>query len=115
MSMIESILADADLGFRVSRFLKSLIVWSSKTFGNEFERGPVGALKHLEKEAREAQNEPTDLEEYADIFILLCDALWRVGFTFVDLINAVETKHEKNKKRNWPKNVDPNEPVEHIK
>ena len=29
--------------------------WSRATFGSDTERGPLGPLKHLEKEAKEAQ------------------------------------------------------------
>src|SRR5688500_7375797 len=51
--------------------------WSQATFGSDDERGPIGALKHLAKEAVEAQAAPDDEEEYADCLLLILDAARR--------------------------------------
>jgi hypothetical protein len=90
--------------------------WSQRTFGVDAERGPIGALKHLEKEAKEAQQAVgTDelVVELADCFLLLLDATRRSGFKLDALIEAAQAKMEINKQRDWPKPTS-DEPVEHI-
>jgi NTP pyrophosphatase (non-canonical NTP hydrolase) len=101
--------------------------WSQKTFGSDEERGPVGALRHLEIEAREAceewrfyrsgQSELQDVkEEFADCFLLLLDASRRAGLSFQELLDAAVAKHEKNKRREWPKvEAGGESPVLHVK
>ncbi len=104
--------------------------WSQSTFGTDSERGPIGALRHLEKEAKEAADEAVGLmplaqgtamqaneallEELADCFLLLLDASRRSGVGIGDLINASARKMRKNKQREWPKPTS-DEPVEHIR
>lgn len=92
--------------------------WSQATFGNDLERGPMGALKHLEKEARECQAaiaNPENLrEEMADCFLLLLDACRRAGIKPMQLVEAAQEKMTINKRRTWPKPTD-DEPVEHVK
>ena len=87
--------------------------WSVKTFGSDADRGPIGALRHLEKEAAEAQGNPTDSSEYADCLLLILDASRRAGIGLAELINAAAKKMEVNKSRRWPEPT-PDEPVEHL-
>lgn len=101
--------------------LSDLIVeqaeWSQKTFGLDSERGPIGALKHLEKEAKEAyESIGTDSykEELADCLLLLLDGTRRSNIKLLDLIEVASQKMIKNKARSWPKPTS-DEPVEHIK
>ena len=89
--------------------------WSAETFGGTDARGPLGPLRHLEKEAAEAQADCGDLTEYADCLIVLLDASWRAGFTAGDIIDAAFKKMEENRKREWPEVTDPNAPVEHVR
>lgn len=86
--------------------------WSQRTFGKDAERGPMGALKHLECEAREAQKNPTDKSEYADCLLLILDASRRAGMSIRDLLKAAEAKQEINEKRTWAKPTS-DEPVFH--
>ena len=89
--------------------------WSREVFGPDHVRGPVGPLKHLAKEVEECLRDPNDLEEYADLLFLLCDATRRAGFCPEELFTAAFAKLEKNKAREWPA-FDPskvNEAVEH--
>src|SRR5438128_934328 len=104
-----------NLGSRLLAFWLGLLPWSRRTFGDAEVRGPIGPLKHLAKEAQEAANDPSNIEEYADCFIIFSDALWRAGFNWHKLLGAVEKKMKVNKQRTWPK-VDPgnNEPMEHV-
>lgn len=96
-------------------FAHDLRDWSSETFGSKEFRGPVGALKHLEKEAREAylETDPEKLrEEIADCCFLVLDAAWREGMSFADLVEECQKKLVKNRSRVWTKPTS-DEPVEH--
>ena len=125
----------AVLGFELAALAEDQQSWSSQTFGGKDVRGPVGTLKHLAKEAVEAQAAWVRLKEMAadapladrvaavedvqeemgDILILLLDAGWRAGLTPLDIIRAAGAKMSKNKARLWPQLADqnPNEPTEH--
>lgn len=72
--------------------------FSERVFGKG---GPLGPLAHLQEEAREVFLSPHDLSEYADCYLLLCDALRRAGYTLADLINAAENKHGICKNSEW--------------
>lgn len=98
---------------RMDEFWKQHSAWSQSVFGTDAERGPVGALKHLEKEAREAQAKPEDKEEYADCLFLTLDAARRAGMTLDELLDVAFSKLEKNKKRRWVTPANPDEPIEH--
>jgi hypothetical protein len=99
-----------DLWAALSRF-------SDRAFGPPSIRGPIGPLKHLEKEAREAQAAPADVVEYADCLLLVFDAARRAGFTIYDLFDAAIAKNERNERRTWPdwRGLDPNDSIEHVR
>lgn len=97
-------------------------IWSEQIFGPGYHRGPIGPLKHLEKEAREARDSFIRSgdsnhvqEELADCLFLVLDANWRAGFSPDSLLAACEQKLDKNRLRIWPdwRTVDPNSAVEH--
>lgn len=88
--------------------------WSQSVFGTDAERGPIGALKHLAKEAQEAQETPDNKEEYADCLFLTFDSARRAGITFHELFAIAFAKLEKNRKRQWQKPTS-DEPVEHVR
>ena len=98
----------------IEEFWQAQAQWSHKVFGPSSVRGPLGPLKHLAKEALEAQANPADLEEYADCLFLVIDSCWRAGFTFDELLEACWRKLEKNKARVWSVGS-PDEPVEHVR
>ncbi len=89
--------------------------WSQATFGTDAERGPLGPLKHLAKEAVEAQANPTDLSEFVDCLFLTFDATRRAGFTFEQLRDAAWAKLEVNKARKWSVPTKGDEAVEHVR
>jgi hypothetical protein len=107
--------------------------WSQATFGTDSERGPIGAIRHLQKEAREAETaavvvaatwpdselaplRTADLqEELADCLLLLLDANRRAGFSLPNLIDAAAAKMVKNKARTWPAPLAGDLPTEHVK
>ena len=105
---------------RLSDLINDQSEWSQANFGSDQERGPIGTLKHLEKEAREAyesysENEDNYQKELADCLLLLLDATRRSCLSFVQLVDLASNKMKTNKAREWPKNTKLDEPVEHIK
>lgn len=89
--------------------------WSQETFGSDSERGPLGAIRHLAKEAVECEKAvgtPHLQEELADVLILFLDASRRAGYRPLEIVVSAIAKMEKNKQRTWPKPVD-DMPVEH--
>lgn len=116
-----------DLFDNIADLVHSQSEWSQKTFGSDEERGPIGALRHLEIEARETCEEwrffrsgksdrQSVNEEFADCFLLLLDASRRAGLSFRELLDAAIAKHEKNKRREWPKiEAGGESPVLHVK
>jgi len=103
-----------ELGLSLTNLSQIQSDWSQATFGTDQERGPIGTLKHLAKEALEAAEHPHDFYEYADCLILLLDASRRAGMTPRELIDLALVKMEINKTRAWPKPVN-DEPTEHIR
>jgi hypothetical protein len=93
-------------------FFDDLAEWQWQTFGEGY--NPLPTLTHLKEEVEEAIAEPNNLEEYADIFILLLSAVDRAGYDLSDLLKAVEQKHAVNKLRTWGK-PDRNGVVKHVK
>ncbi|MEL6295926.1 MAG: dATP/dGTP pyrophosphohydrolase domain-containing protein [Pseudomonadota bacterium] len=85
--------------------------WSVETFGSV---GPIGALKHLEKETREVQENPADLFEWVDLYFLLWDAQRRAGVTDAEIAAAGEEKLAVCRRRTWPKAVE-GQPTEHVR
>lgn len=102
------------LGELLSSLAKDQSEWSQATFGTDAERGPLGALRHLEKEALETQAAPNDIGEYADCFLLILDAARRAGISPLQLIEAAQRKMVINRQRTWPRPVD-DQPVEHVR
>lgn len=102
------------LGVYFQSLADEISSWSQFTFGTDAERGPIGPLKHLAKEAMEAANDPSDRAEYADCLILILDASRRAGITPQELVSAALEKMQVNRSRSWPKPVN-DEPVEHVR
>ena len=106
-----------DFADKFTDLIRDQADWSQATFGSDSERGPMGALKHLEKEARECQEAvgtPELREELADCLLLLLDASRRAGIKPTQLVEAAQAKMVKNKERTWPKPTS-DEPVEHVR
>ena len=101
----------------IQAFWRAQAEWSTATFGSDAERGPVGPLKHLEKEAREAYGE-TDVDrrrvEIADCLFLVIDAARRAGMTWDELVDTAWAKLAINKARQWQKPTSDG-PVEHVR
>ena len=99
---------------RVQAFWDAQAEWSRATFGADNERDHIGPLKHLAKEAAEAQVRPADPEEIADCLFLVFDAARRSGLTLTELVEFAEKKLVVNKARKWSKPTN-DEPVEHVR
>lgn len=107
-------LATSQLGCALAELAADQAAWSQATFGSDVERGPIGALLHLEREAREAAENPADVTEYADCLLLILDASRRAGLDPLKLIRAAQEKMKVNKSRVWPKTVG-DVPTEHAR
>lgn len=87
------------------RLLADIRAWQAATFT---QRTPESISEHLRREAHELAARPHDMEEAADVFLLL------VGLTDGrDLEAAVRYKLDKNKARKWGQ-PDAHGVVEHI-
>lgn len=113
-SRADKIVASFVLGTELLSLAVDQKEWSEKTFGSYMERGPVGPLKHIMKECQEAVDDPTDIEEYADILILWLDSVWRAGFGLLPVIKAAQKKMEVNKTRKFSAPT-ADEPMEHVR
>lgn len=92
--------------------------WSEETFGPSSHRGPIGPLRHLEKEAVEAyleEDNSKQKEEIADCLFLVFDAARRAGMSYSQLTKACMAKLRKNKERTWPdwRNLPADMAIEH--
>jgi Protein of unknown function (DUF550)/Domain of unknown function (DUF4406) len=76
---------------------RQITKWQEETFGKRTD--PKPPLHHLEKEVKELLENPDDLLEYADCFILLFNAVNIAGFTSEQLLKGIAKKFEINKKR----------------
>jgi len=102
-------------------FLEEIMVWSNATFP---ESTTTAKLKHLIKEVgeviKEVENQVSSAqrrrvrEEFADVFILLLNALSSEGIHFGQLVEDAKAKMEINKTREWG-TPDEHGVVEHIK
>ena len=76
--------------------------WSEETFGPVSRRGPRGPLDHLRKEIAEAEENPGDISEFADLIFLATEAACRAGHWPKAMARALEDKLAVNMARDWP-------------
>lgn len=109
-----------DFADKLMDLIRDQAEWSQATFGSDQTRSPMGALKHLAKEAVEAQEALAagDAErlkvELADCYLLLLDACRRAKIKPMQLVEAAQEKMKVNRSRQWPVPTT-DEPVEHIR
>lgn len=89
--------------------------WSEKTFGPGLRT--LGVTNHIRKELDEIEEDPHDLNEWIDVVILALDGAWRSGHSPEEIMTALHTKWEKNRKRKWPdwRLANEDSPIEHVK
>lgn len=87
--------------------------WSNVVFGEEYCRGPVGAVKHIVKECQEvidAVDQKLPLhevhKELADIGLLWLDAVRRAGTNLPRMILLMSVKQKQCELRNWEQSSD---------
>lgn len=127
--------AAVDLFDVLTDLIREQAIWSQATFGNDVTRGPVGPLKHLEKEVKEAYEAwgkikntdgLVDLElwnknreaykvELADCLLLLLDSMRRSGVKIMDLLKIARDKLEINKSRKWNTPTSETDFAEHVR
>ncbi len=78
--------------------------WSSIQFPHQ---NPHSKITHLRSELTELDEDPTDIMEYADCFMLLIDTARLAGYDMGEIYQALRDKLEINKNREW------GEPDEH--
>jgi hypothetical protein len=79
----------------ISTISKDVAEWAEKTFPNQT---PKSKAEHLVDEAKELAEKPGDMEEMADVFLLLVHIAYMQG---VNLLEAARKKLEINRKRQW--------------
>lgn len=94
--------------------MESHAKWSQETFGSDDERDCFGPLEHLKKEIEEVKQNPADITEWADMFLLYLDGLRRAGIGFPMMLEVARRKHEHNKTRKWNK-AENGKPSEHVR
>ena len=94
----------------LSNIIEKHCAWCGETFTNGT---AMGALTHMKREVAELEADinnwaprEQELEEFADVFGCLIDAMARRGFTHYDLTNAFYAKLVKNQGRTWVDNGD---------
>jgi hypothetical protein len=83
------------------RLQKEAFEWSESQFGSKEERGPEGPLNHLKKEIDEVLENQDDVEEWADVLLLVLDGMSRVGMSVNYVEDAAWDKLNINKRRKW--------------
>jgi hypothetical protein len=101
----------------IEQWLYEHSAWSVKVNGpfNENNRRTVGIVNHIRKELQEILSDPLDREEWIDVIILGLDGYLRHGGQICQVLSDLQSKLAKNKGRKWPKPVDQDTPVEHIR
>lgn len=90
--------------------------WSLETFGPGDRY--AGVVKHIKKELKEIEENPSDLIEWVDVIFLAMDGAMRsAGADGAAIAEAMWSKHAKNTRREWPdwRTLQPGEVSQHIK
>lgn len=89
-------------------------LWSLDTFGPGFR---TGVFRHIEKEVKEAEAQPEDISEWADLLILTLDGAMRAGHLPENIIAAYHAKIAANQERTWPdwRGLPTDAPIEHVR
>lgn len=94
-------------------FIDNKVTWSKDTFGPG--RRTEGICKHIEKELAEIRKDPGDLTEWVDVILLALDGASRLGYSGVEIIDAIYRKQSVNYGREWPAPRGEDEAIEHVR
>lgn len=99
----------------LSEHIERQIAWSQRTFGPGARM--VGIIRHIDKELREIEAKPDDIEEWIDVVILALDGAWRSGASADMIVEALQAKQLKNELRNWPdwREIAQDVAIEHVR
>lgn len=97
----------------IPSLLAEHIPWSKATFGPGARTG--GITKHIEKELDEIRQNPTDLMEWIDVIILALDGAWRAGHPPQHIEQALASKLDCIRQREYPMPASEDEPSEHVR
>lgn len=81
-------------------YYRKQIGWSRLTFGPGHRT--KGVIEHIQKELKEIEEKPFDLNEWIDVIILAMDGFWRHGGSAEDLLPYLLVKQMRNMSRTWP-------------
>lgn len=89
--------------------------FSEATFGPG--QRTSGVIDHIQKELREVEEDPLNLEEWIDVILLALDGAWRTGATPQEIAAAIDAKMTKNENREWPdwREVGQDQAIEHVR
>src|SRR6185369_13100090 len=95
--------------------LKRQAKFSLETYGPGLRT--QGIIKHIKKELKEIEEEPTDIKEWIEVVILALDGAWRAGGEPQAIIDALIAKQSENESRTWPdwRTFSDGEAIEHIR
>ena len=77
---------------------KKSVKWSRETFKDSTMESN---LAHLRDEIDEIEQNPDDIEEWADVILLYMNGASLAGHTMDDILEAAYKKYEKNINRKW--------------
>jgi NTP pyrophosphatase (non-canonical NTP hydrolase) len=80
---------------------EEIVDWIGRIHPN---RTTEGTLVKLFEEIGELASKPSDVDEYADVLIVLLDIAHQQGISASDLLPAVRRKMEVNRNRTWMAN-----------
>lgn len=103
------------ISVKLERLTREHFQWSDEAFGTVKEHSTIGTLKHLAKEIDEIMEDPSDIEEWADGYLLLMDGARRAGHSVEQILDAAYAKLQVNKQRIWAKPSSPDESIEHVR
>jgi len=98
-----------------AKHISRQITFSRRTFGPGHRT--KGVIDHIRKELTEIENDPLDVNEWADVIILAFDGAWRAGYQAQEILDAVVNKQYANEKRDWPdwRTAEPDQAIEHVR
>ncbi len=113
------------LGVSLTALADQHAAWSRRTFGEDHEKGPTGALRHMKAECDETIEAVEQLNrmmrgdetgahaqamkvgsEYADLLLLLLDSSRRSGVSPAELVRFAHAKMQVNKTRVYKRTPD---------
>lgn len=97
----------------IHEYVAKQMEWSRSVFGEPKYTDSERLVRHIQKELKEIEKDPTDCEEWVDVMILAIDGAWRAGHSPLTIAYTLQMKQDKNIARKWVIPDDPTIPIEH--